>query len=158
AVEKDDLSLLHGLTRKDIIRLNRRGIFTVTQYSHTFRPRKSRRSQPTNGTRKYHHSLQALAIRDGTIYVAEKPVLPSTAIRIYLDVEGLPDTDLYYLIGLVITEGDAKQEFSFWADGRQQEGRIWQEFLQTVSLFGDFAIFHYGSYESKFLRKMAQRH
>jgi predicted RecB family nuclease len=133
AVEKDDLSLLHGLSPKDIARLNRSGIFTVTQYSHTFRPRKARKTQQ-GGACKHHYSLQALAIRDGTIYVAEKPVLPSTDVRIYLDVEGLPDADLYYLIGMVMSEGDSKREFSFWADRRQDEGQIWQEFLRTLDL------------------------
>lgn len=157
AVDRDDLSLLRGLSPKDIAGLNRRGIFTITQYSHTFRPRKARKAQP-GGARKHHHSLQALATRDGTVYVAEKPVLPSAAIRIYLDVEGLPDTDFYYLIGLVICDGEAKRESSFWADGRQEEGRIWEEFLRTIAFVGEFALFHYGSYESKFLRKMAERY
>jgi predicted RecB family nuclease len=157
ALEKDDLSLLSGLSPKEIAGLNRKGIFTVTQYSHTVRPRKARKTQ-TAGARKHHHSLQALAIRDRTIYVAEKPVLPSTAVRMYLDVEGLPDADFYYLIGLVIADSESKRAFSFWADGRQDEGRIWEEFLRTIAPFGEFAIFQYGSYESIFLRRMAQRY
>jgi predicted RecB family nuclease len=157
AVEKDDLSLLRGLSPKDIAGLNRRGIFTVTQYSHTFRPRRARKGQPGR-IRKYHHSLQASAIRDGAVYVAEKPVLPSTRVQIFLDVEGVPDTDLYYLIGMVISGDGVKREYSFWAEGGQDEGRIWHDFLRAVDLVGEFTIFHYGSYESKFLRKMIQRH
>src|SRR5439155_384607 len=43
AVAKDDLSLLRGLSPKDIAGLNRRGIFTVTQYSYTFRPGRLKR-------------------------------------------------------------------------------------------------------------------
>src|SRR5262249_54875767 len=38
AVERDDLSLLGGLSPKEVAGLNGRGIFTVTQYSYTFRP------------------------------------------------------------------------------------------------------------------------
>ena len=38
AKEKDMLSLLKGLSGKEIDALNKRGIFTVTQYSYTFRP------------------------------------------------------------------------------------------------------------------------
>lgn len=38
AVEKDDLSLLGGLSPKEVAGLNARGIFTVTQYAYTFRP------------------------------------------------------------------------------------------------------------------------
>jgi predicted RecB family nuclease len=63
AIEKDDLSLLTGLTDKDRIRLNRRGIFTVKQLSHTFRPRR-RPKRLAAQSEKYHHSLRALALRE----------------------------------------------------------------------------------------------
>ena len=43
AVEKDHLSLLEGLKTKDITKLNNKGIFTVTQLSYTFRPRRKRK-------------------------------------------------------------------------------------------------------------------
>jgi len=43
AVEKDDLSLLSGLSPKEIAEQNRKGIFTVTQYSYTFRPGRMKR-------------------------------------------------------------------------------------------------------------------
>jgi predicted RecB family nuclease len=38
ALEKDDLSLIQSLSDKEISRLNGKGLFTVTQLSHTFRP------------------------------------------------------------------------------------------------------------------------
>ena len=40
AIEKDDLSLLSGMTEKERTNFNSKGIFTVTQLSHTFRPRR----------------------------------------------------------------------------------------------------------------------
>jgi len=40
AVDKDDLSLITGISQKEIEKQNKKGIFTVTQYSYTFRPRK----------------------------------------------------------------------------------------------------------------------
>jgi predicted RecB family nuclease len=39
AKTKDDLSLLRGLNEKEIVALRNKGIFTLTQYSYTFRPR-----------------------------------------------------------------------------------------------------------------------
>jgi predicted RecB family nuclease len=63
AIAKDDLSLLTGLTDKERIRLNRRGIFTVNQLSHTFRPRR-RPKRLAAQPEKYHHSLRALALRE----------------------------------------------------------------------------------------------
>jgi len=72
---RDDLSLLGGLSPKEVAGLNRRGIFTVTQYSYTFRPRRMKREAEGAG-RKHDHALQALAVREGTVYVARRPELP----------------------------------------------------------------------------------
>ena len=63
AVEKDELSLLVGMGLKERESYHKRGIFTVTQLSHTFRPRK-RPKWLKDKPEKYHHSLKALAIRD----------------------------------------------------------------------------------------------
>ena len=60
AMDKDDLSLLSGMSDKERRKLNAKGIFTVTQLSYTFRPRRRRR-QATIKHEKYHHSLKALA-------------------------------------------------------------------------------------------------
>jgi predicted RecB family nuclease len=141
AEKADDLSLLAGLSAKEIARLNRKGIYSVAQYSHTFRPRRARKQRSIR-TPRHPLSLQALAIREGTVYVAERPSLPTAAVHAYLDVEGLPDRDFYYLIGLVVRDGDARREFSFWADGPQNEARIWELLLQTVGSLGDFVLFH----------------
>jgi predicted RecB family nuclease len=159
AVEKDDLSLLRGLNAKQITGLNQRGIFTVTQYSHTFRPARMRRVAE-KAFRKHDASLQALAIREKKVYVAQRTPILNGKVRIYLDVEALPDPDRYYLIGLLIVESDSNRRMkSFWADRAADEPAVWATFLRTMSEIGeDFVIFHYGSYESRFLRRMAKLH
>jgi predicted RecB family nuclease len=156
AIDKDDLSLLGGLSTKEITKLNARGIYSVAQYSHTFRPRKARKDGPAGARPRLPLSLQALAIREGTVYAAEKPTLPAASVQAFLDVEGLPDEGFHYLIGLVVRDGDARREFSFWADRRQDEAGIWASFLQAIDSLGDFALFHYGSYETDFVRKMSR--
>jgi predicted RecB family nuclease len=151
AVEKDDLSLLGGLKAKEITTLNRKGIFTVTQYSHTFRRRKK--------TKKRHDTaLQALAVREGKVYVAQRPDLPSPPTLVYLDVEGLPDTGFHYLVGLVVVQGESRTSMQFWADDEAGEALIWHDFLQAAGSWTDFALFHYGDYEARFLKRMAERH
>jgi hypothetical protein len=157
AVEKDDVSLLRGLSPKEIVGLNRRGIFTVTQYSHTFRPGRLKGTAAGKG-QKYDHSLQALAVRENTVYVVQKPKLPDAKTRLYLDVEGLPDEDLYYLIGLTVEEEGARRLLGFWADRETGEAAIWAAFLAAVGPIEDFVLFHYGSYESHFLDRMAARY
>ena len=43
AMEKDELSLLSGMSEKERKKLHAKGIFTVTQLSYTFRPRRRHR-------------------------------------------------------------------------------------------------------------------
>ena len=103
AVARDDLSLLGGLSAKEIATLNCKGIFSVAQYSHTFRPRKAGRQRPAGAVAPRNSlALQALAIREDTIYVAAKPSLPAADVHVYLDVEGLPDRNFHYLEPLLL--------------------------------------------------------
>jgi predicted RecB family nuclease len=154
AEEADDISLLGGLSTNEATTLNGRGIFTVTQYSYTFRPGRIKRI----AGKKHDHALQALALREKTVYVAQRPELPGGKASLFLDVEGLPDEGFYYLIGLTILEGESRRHLSFWADGKAEERSIWSSFLGEVQSFDDFVLFHYGNYESKFLERMAARH
>jgi len=97
AVEKDDLSLLALMTEKERKKFHSKGIFTVTQLSYTFRPRRRPKRQPDK-REKYHHALKALAIREKKIHVVGSPELKIAGTPVYLDVEGLPDRDFYYLV------------------------------------------------------------
>ena len=157
AVEKDHLSLLRGIKQKEIIKLNSKGIFTVTQLSYTFRPRKrSRRSNPR--AIRHHHSLKALAIRENWIYVTGSPELTTTGTPVYLDVEGIPDQDSYYLIGLKVVDGESSLQYSFWADDRAEEEKIWRECLNVIDTVDSPQLFHYGRYETTFLKRMKKRY
>ena len=70
-----------------------RGIFTVTELSYTFRPRRRPR-RLRDKREKYHNSLKALAIREGKIHVVGKPELKLAGTPVYLDVESLPELRL----------------------------------------------------------------
>src|SRR5262249_20668194 len=75
AVKEDNLSLLRNIGEKEIKALARKGILTLTQLAHTFRPRrKGKRQERKSG--KHFHALKALAIRDRKIYVLGSPMLP----------------------------------------------------------------------------------
>ena len=101
ARKKDELSLLSGISEKDRQRLHSKGIFTVTQLSYTFRPRRRRR-ESSGKQEKHHHSLRALAVRENKIHAVGIPDLTIEGTPVFLDVEGLPDRDFYYLIGIRI--------------------------------------------------------
>jgi predicted RecB family nuclease len=156
AVEADDLSLLSGLTDIERSRHRSKGIFTVTQLSYTFRPRKTSK-RAKNPANPHYFALQALAIRENTVYIHGSPRLPESKTEIYLDIEGLPDDDFYYLVGVLVVADDRETFQSFWADSRTEELTIFTQFAEALSRLTDFRIFHYGDYESSALRRIKTR-
>jgi predicted RecB family nuclease len=89
AVREDNLSLLRGMGAKEVRGLARKGILTLTQLTHTFRPRRQGK-RAVRRTHHRYHALQALAIRDKRVYVFGTPELPDSPKKIYLDIEGVP--------------------------------------------------------------------
>src|SRR5262249_7511289 len=152
ALAADDLSLLRGMGEREIANLRRRGIFTVTQLSCTYRPRrvtvKDRR--PVRG---HSFALQALAIREKKIHVLGSPELPNSPVRIYFDIEGSPERASAYLLGMIVDEDGSERRFSFWADGEEQERQILEGFLDVVEGYEDYHLFCYGSFEVSFLKR-----
>ena len=157
ATEKDDLSLLSNMSEKERQKLQAKGIFTVTQLSYTFRPRRRAKKQ-TEKQEKFLHSLKALAIREKKIHVVGSPELKIQGMPVYLDVEGLPDRDFYYLIGMRISNGQSAIQHSLWANDIDDEKRIWNEFLGILASVENPVVIHYGSYETTFFTRMLTRH
>ena len=157
AIEADDLSLLSGMTEKERKKLRDKGIFTVTQLSYTFRPRR-RPKRLACKNEKYHHSLKALAIRGRKIHIVGSPELTIEGTPVYLDVEGVPDRDLYYLVGVRVQTSHGVVQHSLWADSAEAEKRVWSEFLGILSAIESPVLIHYGSFETAFLKSMRQRY
>jgi len=156
-VEKDDLSLLANMTAKERQKLNGKGIFTVTQLSYTFRPRR-RRAFKSSQAFKHEPALKALAIRKDRIHVVGTPTFNIPEGTVYLDVEGIPDRDFYYLIGLRYKARDEYVQHSFWADSPSDEREMWVSCFGVLKLLQNSRLFHYGSYETLFLKRMRVRY
>jgi predicted RecB family nuclease len=157
AVEKDDLSLLPGMTEKERRKLHAKGIFTTTQLSYTYRPRRS--SKP-GGRRpaRYHHSLKALALRLGKIHLLGSAALSTSGTPVYVDVEGLPESDSFYLIGFRLQTANGPIQKSFWADGLKDEQRMWNAFIKELFDVDAPMLLHYGAYEKVFFNRMIERY
>ncbi|MDX1929424.1 MAG: TM0106 family RecB-like putative nuclease, partial [Pirellulaceae bacterium] len=145
ARQGDSLSLLKGLGPKAISKLGRRGIFTVTQYSHTYRARRAHGGS-TGAPRQ--HALQAMAVKEQKLYVIGKPELPASPTSVYIDFEGDPERGLVYLIGALVCEEGKSQQFSFWADHKDEESQILNELHNLLVPLNSFDVYCYGSYES----------
>jgi predicted RecB family nuclease len=156
AVQEDNITLLHGMGEKEVNRYARKGILTVTQLSCTFRMRKRGKRVKTQ-QRPHYFALQALALREKKIYVLGTPVLPTAPVRMYFDCEGDSERGFIYLIGLTVTGGGEERHYSFWADNETEEEAIFKQFLDVVARHASFVLFHYGSYERAFLRRMRKK-
>jgi predicted RecB family nuclease len=152
AHEIDDLSLLSGMGEKERSRHRSKGIFTVTQLSYTFRPRRTpKRSKAP--VKPHNFALQALAIRENTVYVNGMPELPSCQSQIYLDIEGLPNRAFYYLIGALVIADGHETFHSFWTNTESGQAAIFVQFAEMVSKLPDFRIFHYGDYDATAIKR-----
>jgi predicted RecB family nuclease len=153
AEEADDISLLGGVGEKELRRYHRKGLFTLTQLSCTFRPRKRGKRVKRLGQVRY-AALQALAIREKKVHVYGTPDLPRKPVQVFLDAEGTEDGSFAYLLGALIVEGDAQKMHSYWVDSPDQEVQAFDAFLDLFEGYEDFALFHYGSYERALLKRM----
>ena len=154
ASDDDNLSLLRGLKTKDIQTLNSKGIFTVLQLSYTFKPRRIRKKTKKQRATKHIHALKALAIREQKVYVYKQVEFPKTKVKIYFDVEGDPDRNLFYLVGILIDKGKSLERRSYWVNSESDKNKVLEEFLDYFDQLQDFTVFHYGSYEIKFLKSL----
>ena len=155
AIQCDDLSLLSAITEKERTRLRGKGIFTVTQLSYTFRPRKARK-RAKNPADPHYCALQALSIRENTIHIHGNPQIHTPEARVYLDIEGLADNAFYYLIGALVVADGQETFHSFWANEKSEEARIFTQCVETISLLRDFQVFHFGNYENTALKRLKE--
>ncbi len=169
AIERDDLSLLTTMTIKERAKCAAKGIFTITQLSYGYRPRRRKRirsdKQPPKDSDKRQvqpprndPKLKALAIKKSQIHVIGAPSLKFEGVPTFLDVEGMPDRDFYYLIGLRFAFHGAPEERSFWADRANGEREIWENCLLTLKSIENPQIVSYGAYEIRFLKRMRERY
>lgn len=158
AEQEDNLTLLNGVTARVKRQYEKKGIFTVNQLSYLFKPRKRKKRSRKLPPVTHKLELQALAIRENTIYLQELPPVSRQPVELFLDMEGVPDRGLYYLIGVLVCQADTTEPYAFWADTVHDERSIWQQFVDKVNQYPDAPIYHYGSYEPRAIATLAKRY
>ena len=130
---------------------HRKGIFTVTQLSYTFRHRRR------VGT-KHDYALKALAVRKNQIHIVGKIEWNLKGTLVYMDVEGDPERDFYYCIGIRVQSAEGLVERAYRADAPADEAKMWTECLLMIATIENATIVHFGSYEATFLQSMKKRY
>jgi len=151
-----NMSLLDRATSKVIEKYKKKGIFTIQQLSYLYKPR--RQKKRAKQLVAHNLELQALALKTDKIYVQQLPELSRQPIELFLDIEGNPDQELYYLIGLLTCKDNAAICNSYWADKKSDEAHIWQQFLSIINEYPVAPIYHYGNYESKAIDILGKRY
>lgn len=84
--------------------------------------------------------------------------IPSGAIELYFDIEAEPERQTDYLLGVLLVDRTTNSEkfHAFIAEKLEEEGKIWQEFLDFVALYPDAPIFHYSEYEADTIKRLAR--
>ena len=156
ALEIDELSLLSGITGLNAIAIEAREYSPLSSF-----PTRSDRAARAKGQRilqcRTTSRCRRLPSERTLVYIHGTPSFPKSETQIYLDIEGLPDNESYYLIGaLVVSEG--KESFhSFWADDKSEEPARFSEFVESVSQLSDFRILHFGAYDTIAMKRMKAR-
>jgi predicted RecB family nuclease len=150
--DRNCLSLLRNMSLAEIRRQNGKGIFTVNQLSYTFRPKKTPKRAKNPSTPR-HFSLQALALRENKIYIHGIPPLTSSDFPVFFDIEGIPQRQFYYLIGLLTVEGNQPVYRNFWANNEQDQVQIFNDFLTTISGIDRSTFYHFGNYDVMALKQ-----
>ena len=61
------------------------------------------------------------------------PQLSRQTIELFIDFEGIPDQQSYYLFGALVCEENKSTQYSYWADTDQEEAQSWRSFVDKVN-------------------------
>lgn len=150
--ERDDLSLIETLKPTELINRYNKGIFSAKQFSYTFKPKKI-----AYKNKRSFSELKALAIRENKTFILDTPKLPTDEVEVFLDIEGIPDREFNYLIGLIVKSNGKQVSYSFWAENEDEEEKIFIELILVLESIQSFKLYHYGSYEIRALRKIEKK-
>ena len=98
-----------------------------------------------------------MAIREQKVYIQKLPELEKKTTEIFFDIEGIPDRDFYYLIGVIVKTENSATEYSFWANDVTEQQDVIIQFIDLMNAQNDFILYHYGSYEIQVLKRIAKK-
>lgn len=168
ANNEQHLSLLPGVTPSRFIHLKQLRLTNVEALAET-NP-KTLEPYPGFGSQVAHKlvqqaqaSLQNQAMLRSPLenslgVVITDEELPTAPIELYFDIEAAPEQNLVYLHGVLVVDrlNHATTFHPLLADQPDQEGSIWQNFLELVWRYPTAPIFHFCPYEVQTVKRLAQ--
>ena len=84
--------------------------------------------------------------------------LPQSPVELYFDIEAEPERNLDYLLGVVVINRKEETEkfYGFMAKNPEEEGAIWQEFIELIQTYPDAPIYHFSEYERETIKRLGK--
>lgn len=86
--------------------------------------------------------------------------VPQGDVELFFDIEAEPDRNVDYLLGVYFVDhrNQVEKFYAFVAETLEEEGKIWQEFVEFVESFPDAPIFHFSPYERDTLNRLGRKY
>ena len=161
AKSQQHLSLIPGVTPKRYEYLSSQGIETVeylAKINSSLVNEVITEDIVTQLQQQAHSILNNQAIFKSDNKLASKPEIPTQQIELYFDIEAEPEINLDYLLGILLVDRHNNTEvfYPLLAEKPEDEGIIWQQFLNLVTVHGDAPIFHFSEYEVDAIKRLAK--
>ncbi|MEK7203516.1 MAG: TM0106 family RecB-like putative nuclease [Patescibacteria group bacterium] len=173
-----DISLIHGISQRDQRDLYELGIRTVAQLAQ------ADIRQLEDGLEGWNYDKLVRVHNQAEVLVSGQPTIlqhynfPEVKNEIYFDIESDPTRGIIFLFGLLvkkqgrktvpirkanrgssISQSDIGTGFQYFlAKDKEEEKKIWDDFLAFLSKLEDFVIYHYGYYERHVLHQLEKKY
>lgn len=156
----NDVSLVYRLSQADQRRLYNLNIHTVSDLAAADGDTLRSQLEDWPYDKIIRLQNQAKVLMSSQPLVLRKPILPTVANEVFLDIESDPTRDIDYLFGVLIRDtATGKSTYHpYIAEKPEDEGVAWKEFLDALAGWEDFAIYHYAAYERFVFDRLALRH
>ena len=157
----NDVSLIYRLSQADQRRLYDIGITTVQDMANADVNDLQTKLEDWPFDKLIRFNNQAKVLISNEPVIIKKPEFPDVKHEIYFDIEGDPTRDIDYLLGVVVkdTTKNSEPEYKyFFAKNKEEEPKMWKEFLDFLVTLEDFVIYHYAYYERQVFDRLVLRY
>lgn len=158
AQEQQHLSLVPGVTPSRYESLQTVGVLTIDSLAQL---QAHQVSESMGAAIAEQLQQQALALVEKRAMVKGTKrayPLPQSPMELYFDIEAEPEQNLDYLLGVVVVDREKKTDkfYGFLAHNIEEEGIIWQEFVDLIQTYPTAPIYHFSEYERETIKRLAK--
>lgn len=156
----DDIALIYKLDSRAMSLFRELGLKTVHDVAAANFSRLPKIPYMNSaGLNRVQQQAQSLVKND--IIWLKRPTILDAPLKIYFDIEGDPLLQVQYLFGFWIVEGTQPGRYiSFVAEQPEDEGVMWQEFLDWLKTLppNHYRVYHFADYERSRTLGMAKQY